>query len=678
MKRYEASEQCFRIALGQKILEIRPTELLTSFWVGGLDSACMVCGDAFDDSRGPCIRTVSYEDTGMIGMHHRLSAVCLIEESKNHWGTPALFRVHNRHLACIVKTNTKYYPVSHVWHPEVAAAHVSRERNIAAEALLLHTLVKTVPAIAQEFGPTSDEYCAGNVAPIEVWHDYISAPQWRDDQLQKILLILPEIYRHGMTTVIHLNDVSNRDRLKLPYSSGQTPSDNDLKNISKFLKAQWFERMWVSLEYAYSTRTCLMLSDFAICLRLRVGRVRDSDSSEEDLGLSDEKDRFGELVQIWMNHIREGITDRSTDQITLNRLWEDELQLPPPSVFELEPGHISSLGRAIYVIAQKECRFYRDRFVALCGFLRMGRHEDTVQQIPANQTEACLWLWRKCLERGDYTPLFLQPSGEKEVEGASWLVGHEKMSGETWALGETISPASDPTIIRDGRIQIVMECVGILTIIENVSFKTLPIYDTLRQVLEFILNSRLDWKSGLMNAELFVEAVGRIYGAPSWVDKEDVPTTVEDFNKISRLIIVALEELLDALIPQFMVGSDTLDEDDVYKISQMLRLHSPVPDRRYPGLARDRMSYAAYVPGNTLGKVLCMSCGKDFVFRLELHEKMDAPPRDCKVYRIPGLQFDEAMENGVGLVVSGTRIIGKMIYGTRACRCRFLQSVLIC
>ncbi len=49
----------------------------------------------------------------------------------------------------------------------------------------------------------------------------------------------------------------------------------------------------------------------------------------------------------------------------------------------------------------------------------------------------------------------------------------------------------------------------------------------------------------------------------------------------------------------------------------------------------------------------------------------------AQVYRIPGLLYDETVPDGVGLVLCGGTIIGKMQYGTPACGCRRSQLVEI-
>jgi len=74
-----------------------------------------------------------------------------------------------------------------------------------------------------------------------------------------------------------------------------------------------------------------------------------------------------------------------------------------------------------------------------------------------------------------------------------------------------------------------------------------------------------------------------------------------------------------------------------------------------------------------IARIRCkFKCAGRFVYRLTCWK---APrPEATHVYRIPGLLFDDTVPEGVGIVVCGKRIIGKMAYGTPACSCRHIES----
>lgn len=67
-----------------------------------------------------------------------------------------------------------------------------------------------------------------------------------------------------------------------------------------------------------------------------------------------------------------------------------------------------------------------------------------------------------------------------------------------------------------------------------------------------------------------------------------------------------------------------------------------------------------------LVQVQCSCMGRRYLFRLTCW----APPTPksvTRIYRIPGLLFDETVRDGVGIVLSDGKIIGKMSYGPPAC-----------
>jgi hypothetical protein len=64
-------------------------------------------------------------------------------------------------------------------------------------------------------------------------------------------------------------------------------------------------------------------------------------------------------------------------------------------------------AQAFSIIASKECSVHRDRFLAMCGFLRLGTHAQVSSEIPKDSIGACIWVALKCLEAGHYSPLLL-------------------------------------------------------------------------------------------------------------------------------------------------------------------------------------------------------------------------------------------------------------------------------
>ena len=122
-------------------------------------------------------------------------------------------------------------------------------------------------------------------------------------------------------------------------------------------------------------------------------------------------------------------------------------------------------AQAFSIIASKECSVHRDRFLAMCGFLRLGTHAQVSSEIPEDSIGAYIWVALKCLEAGDYSPLLLVPFAlsyqESEVPGFSWLVGHEKMIDiQGNQLISLSSPPDDKILIRGGIVTPSLPFVG--------------------------------------------------------------------------------------------------------------------------------------------------------------------------------------------------------------------------
>jgi hypothetical protein len=151
----------------------------------------MVCFQDFDAPHSPLMRTISLVDSSSCSDTGSKS-----ESRKSSLSSEFLFsiRIHNRHLRCIVEQQIQYLPVSHVWHQRVALAHDSKLSNDDAACLIYRHPVYILLSAVEKFGDL-----------IEVWHDYISVPQWKRDMQERILLQIPDILSYPEVILIHLN-----------------------------------------------------------------------------------------------------------------------------------------------------------------------------------------------------------------------------------------------------------------------------------------------------------------------------------------------------------------------------------------------------------------------------------------------------------------------------------------
>jgi len=382
-----------------------------------INSPCATCGRAIDPDDAP-FRTVS------------LTAPSTAQEPQ--------WRVHNRHFDCV--HDTAYTAFSHVWHPSIAKAHIERKRLTVATRAVRATISAALRAVSATWGHKT-----------EIWHDYVSVPQWCRPVQQQLLLRLPDIYAGAQRTIVHLDDVKNRS-IDLLFSK---ESKDRLHGIRDVLAAQWFERMWVCLEWARSNRVHPL--------------------TEEGVIRVDTDDLFwGMIEQVWAEELQvlgfEQLTFRYPRHLETGKA---ALRNPPgqeagSQAFNIRtPYSVSGslevrgktdicFGQAVSVIAERYCREWRDRYVAMLSFTGVGLDGN---ELPPDSIDACLALALKCLARGDHSPLLLSPGRgaektlDRRVRGSmspypSWLRGYAYMDYLTFPFGSQMSPADEtPTVL---------------------------------------------------------------------------------------------------------------------------------------------------------------------------------------------------------------------------------------
>ncbi|KAK3364160.1 hypothetical protein B0T25DRAFT_598007, partial [Lasiosphaeria hispida] len=155
----------FIVHVGERVHSTTRRSFLTEIWTDVFDSNCMVCSKDFDPPHEPPIRTISIHG--------------LLEGDDNPDPSKISFRIHNRHLHCIVEHGIRYFPVSYAWHEPVALANLTKLSNDEAENLVYEAPAKLLVAAMDKYG-----------LGVELWHDYIT------------------IFSHAHVSLIHLDDFS--------------------------------------------------------------------------------------------------------------------------------------------------------------------------------------------------------------------------------------------------------------------------------------------------------------------------------------------------------------------------------------------------------------------------------------------------------------------------------------
>jgi hypothetical protein len=168
---------------------------------------------------------------------------------------------------------------------------------------------------------------------------------------------------------------------------------------------------------------------------------------------------------------------------------------------------------------------------------------------------------------------------------------------------------------------------------------------------------------------LFISSIGRVY------DLSSDPNTTHQKT---------LEEYTSD-IPDFLLRLSTLLEDIQANSAEDSENHCKLTSdlAELLGLATDpdngdtiKMPLAVYNAGNYVCLIRCSGCNAPLVYRLYFHYGKAFAPRP-KVYRIPGLGYTTSYPNGVGLIISNNRIVGRMMFGSSACECKPIEIIEI-
>ena len=636
-RRMYSCEPVVSFHIGKELRQTPQSSFLSYIWGSGLDSDCMLCGGPFHADSGPPIRTIGLEQ----GDISRPSVIDITQEPVSPWG----LRIFNRHLVCIKANRVSYVPISHAWHEDVATAQDLHLESIDVSKLVYQTPVRTLLALVAKF-PDS-----------EIWHDYLSVPQWCADVQGQLLLAIPEIYNHAEMTVIHLDDVA---AIHLSGQINNLSYDKFINNFSSTIRSRWFDRMWVTLEYIQSNDVLILTEDYTIC-----------DTNARDLchGLDTAHSK-------WVR--KHGNSDVTQDIWKQNTTLKRMVSWTDMESWKNEHDKHQTLGWAIGILGHRQCRYTRDYLLALGKMLNFQPEQDLLVLVE-NPFQYFFSLSIHALERGDYTPLFfITPLGEQSDLRAPWLRGYSTVSWKLWDMGRCHRKATNQQIIRNGKIQPRLETVGIIEWFEHYDFR-----GDAESVMDYIASKTV--RANRRDAKSLSEAVDRIFPQDERkainmeskdVGQEDASDSTQRYNLAKlQLLLEEYGPLLDRRVEQAGVSrrlelakkmSTALKLSNKGKYARESRLESAVGEAEW--FLRE---YERAMEG--IGRVSCKICGRRSIFRLTMWEE---PTLDlAQVYRIPGLLYDDTIPEGVGIVVEGKRIIGKMMYGTPACDCSRLELV---
>ncbi|KAI0429271.1 hypothetical protein F5Y09DRAFT_310649 [Xylaria sp. FL1042] len=627
-------EPAIIIYLGSVRQRVAQSRYLSHIWRSGLDSPCAVCHQDFINKDEPPIRTFTFETSEELG-----------EDTSNITQlpiTPHPIRILNRHFRCLKSKRVKYIPISHVWHEGVSEAQVAREATPNAIRLGYQVPIRSLLALTKKFGR------------VEVWHDYISVPQWQTITQQQLLLQLPSIYSYPDRMIMHLHDVSLSHLNCVVAPTGYSVF---LESIAELTNSRYFERMWVVLEYIQSKKATILSKYYDIFDELAADLC---DIAGTNLGKYISRlgqNRFNELAQT------KGF------QWSKRACWDDQ------QTWKHQDPSFRTLGAAMFIIGQKACRDHHDYFFSLRFLLNLRQDEAKISTIFSNNTfESYLALCWDALKSGDYSPLLFLPLDSEEPDlRAPWLRGYSKISHNVWDYGTCRQLPKSPIIIREGKIEPKLESTGVLHSFEHYDF-----FGSAESVFHRVARKIIDVSGPC--PKTFYGAISRVFppaarkgvfSASSAIDVENDEPQPADLEAIRKLV-----ERLNYLAFKGENRSETLQASN--KLLSILGLGLPEKQSslsRIKAASEEAQWYKKKLEG--LAAVKCKGCSRDFLFRATVWDPPTQSAPAAEMYRIPGLLYDDTVAEGVGLVICEGRIVGKLAYATPACDCRISELVEI-
>jgi hypothetical protein len=173
-------------------------------------------------------------------------------------------QTYHRHLDCL-HDDTTYIAVSHVWNPLVANLVSALDPNLDPDLIpdlerrraeAIASVGEVTKIVHEEPVRTFRGLAAELDEKFELWHDYLSVPQWEPAWKLKIIDAIPKIFHEAHFTLIHQPD--------LPIASiaamrnGSTPYEK-CRGMSDICNAKYFSRVWTAMEFAQSRNTRVMV-----------------------------------------------------------------------------------------------------------------------------------------------------------------------------------------------------------------------------------------------------------------------------------------------------------------------------------------------------------------------------------------------------------------------------------
>lgn len=545
----------------------------------------------------------------------------------------------HRHLECLFKSTTRFVTISHIWHPHVAKLQYDKTDLEAHIGDVARVVSEDPVRVGQGIGKGLKVNYA-----YEIWHDYLSVPQWQPALKSKIIQAIPKIYSQAELTVAYLSDV---DPQNVKAMKEGTSIEERCRAISNICNARWFTRVWTAMEFTQSRELRVMFKNYSLVD-----------------GFDILPPVVHELGRAWNAEVnKQGSAHEVEHMVGMgNNLvpW----QLGPLETIRSQnlKGVRTIFANAHELLARRCVTIPRDFFHALLGILKL---KITEPELSTDTKEALLQVARASMAEGDFSPLFMIPGSAQKEPTPEVLRSHGFLDLLTFAMGTQISPPTYPSLtFRSGNPVIQAEEIGTVGSIRRI--------DPSRGMFPpFNMLAHLTLETTGIDVNAFVNTVGgRLYGQ----DPAKIFKRLEEGNRMQEF-----KELLKQLYNSFPEYSEELAK----QVAETMGLwNSSGSNPLTGGLSplHHLQTHGGTLHLASLGAVvtfMCSHCHRNFLIRVGL---LKAPSQVIGVnaYRIPGLRYNFTKAGGTGFLLKDGRIFGRILWGSPTCECEKLGQVEVC
>ncbi|KAJ4418982.1 hypothetical protein N0V82_005207 [Gnomoniopsis sp. IMI 355080] len=582
--------------------------------------------------------------------------------------------LHDRHLQCLHET-TKYVAVSHVWDRSIAELQAEYWKD---PELNEHDVNK-VACIAREvpvrvyMGLTKADSASNNTQhthaasskTLEVWHDYVSVPQWHKTFKGRILTNIPSIYKHADFVVVYMSDLQPSSVYAMREGS---KIEDRIRGITDVCNTMWFRRMWTAMECVRASRLRPMLADFS----MPYGPELTEDGNNH--GWGEWVPFFHEAHLRWQKE--RNLEQARTGSVTGAQVQDRMTNIAMPGR-NLLPHMLGNLGpvRALFV----QGRLTEDVV-------------DDMAAIPMDKPQqAATAIARACMRKGDLSPLLMLPK-DRDQNYSNPHAGFNEFG--LFGLNPEVSGPKECKM-SGGNPVIRAERIGTVTLAKRLWKQSTKqtFHELARMVLGFTGPNDIDAFVETICCHFFGEKLefAQEHLAHESTRKQLRQKLTELYNEfpdVQRKNItdsIASILSLDQPHPEGISANLWSPIDFSKCISTLRRPFYSLPSKMI-AIANLAVPLQVHHHGRimhgaderALASVRCEICHRDFLLQVALILRNNASPSavlGAAAYRVPGLRYELTLPGGTGWLIKDGRIMARFLWAQKTCMCENIQEV---